>query len=361
MDSIRMRTGGSRGASFPDPAIAHPTIPGGISPVFDAFRRGWEREFGDSVPLPTFSSATTCDFRVKSRAVKVDDVAITDLHGTSPIRTEGPLNGVEDVVRLYVVERGAWTLGGPYDRSERTVSAGQFLLKHVGRPSHFETMPHTTAKVLVLPAAMLKPLLGGRVLTGPAGSAEMRLLTAHTNMVCTTMPDLGPAGVKAAHSTLIELAKAVAQRRFDDGEPLLAPALAQAAKDVVERRLADPELCAAMLARELNVSVRTLQRAFTAAQETVISYIRRRRLEEARLALTAPSGRLSVTELAAHWQFADSSHFTRTFKKHYGCTPTEYARSSAGDAPHPAAAAAVLAAASPLGAPPSSPSTAADG
>ncbi|ASR00023.1 hypothetical protein CGL27_09890 [Streptomyces sp. 11-1-2] len=37
---------------------------------------------------------------------------------------------------------------------------------------------------------------------------------------------------------------------------------------------------------------------------------------------------LSVSELAAHWQFADSSHFIRSFKKTYGQTPTEYARST---------------------------------
>ena len=307
-------------------------VPGSVSRAFDAFRRGWETRLGEGFPLPTFSPATTGDFRVKSRATKVDDVAITDLHGASAIRTEGALNGVEDVVRLYVVQRGAWILGGPNDRSERTVAAGQFLLKHVGRPSHFETVPDTAAKVLVLPAAMIKPLLGGRELAGPADSAEMRLLTAHTNMVHSTMADLAPAGVQAAHSTLIELAKAVARRRFDDVEPLLAPCIVQAAKDLVNKRLADPELSAATLARELNVSVRTLQRAFTAAGETVISYIRQRRLEEARLALIAPSGRLSVSELAAHWQFADSSHFIRTFKKQYGRTPTEYARSTVGNA-----------------------------
>lgn len=327
MDSTDARSDRPRGNSCPDPAL-----PGGVSRAFDAFRRGWEREFGDGVPLPAFSPATTRDFRVRSRAARVHDVAITDLHGASVIRTGGALGGPEDVVRMYVIQRGAWTLGGPYDRTEQTVSAGQFLLKHVGRPSHFETLPDTVAKVLVLPAATLKPLLGGRIITGPADSAEMRLLTAHTNMVYSMLPALTPVGVQAAHSTLIELAKAVARAQFDDAEPLLAPALAQAAKDLAERRLAEPDLSAAMLARELNVSLRTLQRAFTASGETVISYIRQRRLEEARLALTAPSARLSVSELAAHWQFADSSHFTRAFKKHYGRTPTEYARSSAVDA-----------------------------
>jgi AraC-like DNA-binding protein len=299
----------------------------GVSRAFDAFRRGWEAEFGDGVPLPSFSPATTRDFRVTSRAIRVDDAAITDLSGKSVIRTDGPLGGPEDVVRLYVVRRGAWTLGSPDDPGEQTVSADEFLLKHVGRPSHFETAPDTTARVLVLPAAMLKPLLGGRIITGPADSAEVRLLMAHANMVYTTMPDLAPAGVQAAHSTLIELTKAVARRCFDDAEPLLAPALAQAAKDLADRRLADPDLSPAMLARQLNVSVRTLQRAFTTAGESVTGYIRQRRLEEARLALTSPAGRLSVSDLAAHWQFADSSHFIRAFKKHYGRTPTDYARS----------------------------------
>ena len=263
-----------------------------------------------------------------SDAVRVDDVAITDLHGASTIRTDGRLGGPQDVVRLYVVKQGSWTLGGPHDRGERTVSAGQFLLKHVGRPSHFETVPNTSAQVLVLPAAELKPLLGGRMVAGPADSAEMRLLTAHTNMVYLTMPDLAPAGVQAVHSTLIELTEAMARRRFDDAEPLPTPALVQAAKDLAERRLADPELSAATPARELHVSVRTPQRAFTAAGETVISRIRQRRLEEARLALAAPASRVSVSELAAHWQFADSSHFIRTFKKRYGRTPADYARAN---------------------------------
>jgi AraC family transcriptional regulator, positive regulator of tynA and feaB len=39
---------------------------------------------------------------------------------------------------------------------------------------------------------------------------------------------------------------------------------------------------------------------------------------------------MNVSDLAAHWQFADSSHFIRAFKKHYGRTPTEYARSTPG-------------------------------
>ena len=323
MDRTGVETDGSARVPSGDsgPSAAEPG-------AFDAFRDGWETEIGDGFPLPTFSPATTRDFRVRSRATKVGDVAVTDLHGASAIRTEGPLNGVEDQVRMYVVRSGSWSLGAPLARDEQTVPAGQFLIRHIGRPLHFETVPDTRAKVLVLPAATLRPLLGERQsVGGPADSAEVRLLVAHSNMIYETAADLGPAGVQAAHSTLIELAKAVARRRVDDTEPQLASALAQAAKDLAENHLTDPELSGAMLARELNVSVRSLQRAFAAAGESVTAYIRQRRLEEARLALATPSGRLSVSELAAHWQFADSSHFIRAFKKYYGRTPTDYARS----------------------------------
>ncbi|MFD8380778.1 helix-turn-helix domain-containing protein [Streptomyces sp. NPDC059679] len=322
MDGPGAGTDGSRGMFSLDS-----TIPGAVPRGVDTFRYEWETQVGAAFPLPNFSPATAGDLRAKTRVAKLRDAVIADIHLASPLRTATPPGGGEDQVLLYAVGGGAWTLGELPDRGEHTVSAGQFLFRHVGQPLHFETAPHTTAELLVLPTPLFRPLLGNRSIIGPTDTAEIRLLTAHANMIHTAIADLSPAGVHAAHSTLIELAKAVVRRRFDDVEPLLAPALTQAAKDLVNSHLADSELSPRMLARELNVSVRTLQRAFAVVGESVTAYIRHRRLEEARLALIAPSGRLSVSELAAHWQFADTSHFTRAFKKRYGRTPTEYARS----------------------------------
>ncbi|MEU8465137.1 helix-turn-helix domain-containing protein [Streptomyces sp. NPDC029003] len=324
MHSTGAEVDGARGVFAVDS-----TAPGAAPRGLDVFRRGWETQIGDNVfQLPAFSPDTIGDFRVKGNVTKVHGAAIADLHAASATRTADVPGGDQDLVAMYVVRRGAWTLGGPSGYGDQTVSAGQFLVRHLGRLTAFETSAHLTAKFLVLPPGELKPLVGSRAITGAADSAEIRLLTALTDMIHTTVADLGPAGVEAAHGTLIELAKAVAKGRFDDVEPRLAPALTQAAKDVADRRLTDPGLSPAMLARELNVSVRTLHRAFAAVGEQVTTYIRHRRLHEARLALVAPSGRLSISELAAHWQFADGSHFTRAFKKHYGQTPTEYARST---------------------------------
>lgn len=100
--------------------------------------------------------------------------------------------------------------------------------------------------------------------------------------------------------------------------------------DIADSRLADPDLSPAMLAREFNVSVRTLYRAFAMAEESVAGYIRRQRLEQARRELAASPGRPDVAEVAARWQFADSSHFIRAFKRQYGETPAQFARSERG-------------------------------
>lgn len=296
--------------------------------AYRSFEREWSSQFGNDFRLPVFSDATTAHFRVKSRGARIDNVVMTDLYGASAVRTGRTLRSGGDQVRMYIVQHGAWTLSGTRSTGECIVRAGQFVLRNFDSPPHFSVAPHTAARMLFLPSAILKPLVGRRFISGPVDCAEVRLLLAHVNMTYEVIAKLGPSGIHAARDAMIELVKAVALRRFDDAEPLLAPVLAQAAKEYVDRHLAERELSSVAVARELNVSVRTLQRSFTGAGESVTDYIRRRRLEEARLALSVPSPQPSVSELAAYWHFADSSHFIRAFKKSYGQTPTEYARSA---------------------------------
>ncbi len=292
------------------------TVRGASARGFAAFR------------MPAFSPATTGDFRVRSCGTRMRDVAIINLHGVSAVEAAGSSHCAEDLVRMHVVRRGTLRVGEVREHADGTVSAGRFLIRFFKRAPRYELVRHTTVKFLFLPASTLTPLLGNRMISGSTDSAEMRLLLAHTNLVHENASDLGPAGVQAARDALVELVKAVALRQFDDVEPLLAPALALAAKELADTHLTEPGLSTAMLARELNVSMRTLQRAFAATGEPVTTYIRRRRLEQARLALTSPTGPPDISDLAARWQFADSSHFIRTFKKHYGQTPTEYTRST---------------------------------
>ncbi len=114
--------------------------------AFDSFRREWEAQIGDGFRLPTFNTATKGDFRVKTRATRVRDVAITDVLSVSPIQTSGTVVEVEDQVRIWVMGRGGWTLDGTRKHGQHTVTAGSFLLRHIGQPSDFDVAPHTEGK-----------------------------------------------------------------------------------------------------------------------------------------------------------------------------------------------------------------------
>lgn len=318
------RTGGSARNFFVDV-----TAPRTARDGFDVFRRGWEAQIGETLPLPPMEPLGSGDFRVRVRASKVHDTVVAGVYGESMAGgTRGASHRLDDRVLVHVIGRGEWRFIGPRGQGDASVPGGQFIVRHNGPPVRFEMEPRTTANVLILPASQLRPLIRDRAIVGSADSPELRLLMAYTKIVDATLNDLSTAGARAARDSLIELVKGVLMQAFDDREPLLAPALAQAARDIADSRLTDPGLSPAALARELNVSVRTLHRAFARTEESVAAYIRRRRLEQARLALAAPAGRPNISELAAQWRFTDSSHFNRAFKKQYGQTPTEYARST---------------------------------
>ncbi|MEV4130441.1 helix-turn-helix domain-containing protein [Nocardia sp. NPDC049707] len=293
---------------------------------FGIFQREWDEQIGEPYPLPPFGADGTGEFRATIRAYKVHDAALVDVYGESIFGTlDGALDPDSDWVLLHVVQRGKWSYERPSDGSRVTASAGQFVIRHVGQSS-FEAASRAKVKALILPASHVRPLLGNSYLVGSAGSAEMRVLTAHANMVAATIGDLMPAGIQSAHSALVELLKGVLRQSIDDSEPQLASALANAAKTLADQHLTDPDLSPARLARQLNVSVRTLHRAFAADGGSMAVYIRDSRLEQARRELAVPRGGPHVSELAAYFQFADSSHFIRAFKKRYGQTPAQFAR-----------------------------------
>ncbi|MFE3502302.1 helix-turn-helix domain-containing protein [Kitasatospora sp. NPDC059160] len=293
---------------------------------FARFRDGWEAQVGTEYPAPRFTPGATGDFRISARAVRVHDSVIAEVESRSLIGTNDVPDHCDDLVLMHVVRHGSWNFARRRD-GEIAVPAGGFMAQRAG-PVTFEAARSAAAKVLILPADDLGPLIGDRLIAASAHSAEMRLLLAHTDVVRQNLADLTASGAQSAHRALIELAGAVLRQQADAAEPQLAPALARAARNLADARLTDPELSPTLLARELNVSVRTLHRAFGATDETVAGYVRRRRLELARRELAAPQGRPAVSELAARWQFADSSHFIRAFKRQYGLTPTEFARAA---------------------------------
>ena len=302
------------------------TVVGAGRPMWDAFTRGWQREIGERFALPRFTAGTGAAISGQVSAGRLFDVGLTDLTIASPMRTAAVTAGEEALARLYVVRRGGWVLDDPLGRGEHPLRAGDFLLQQVTGQAAFRSLPHTSAQILMLPADVLAPLLGGGARTGHGVSPELRLLLSHAQLVQANLAALGPPGARAAHAALLELAKGVAMSRLDDAEPALFPTLVDAARELADGLLTDPDLTPAQVARRLHVSSRSLQRAFADTGEPLAAYIRRRRLEEARRTLLDGRGRTSVTQVAARYQYADSSHFIRMFKQNFGTTPTDFLR-----------------------------------
>ncbi|WP_033340941.1 helix-turn-helix domain-containing protein [Catenuloplanes japonicus] len=282
---------------------------------FAVFQRRWDAMMGEGFRLPAFAPATVAGWRGADPLARLDDVVISRVDRAPVITTVGMPDATAGRARLWIVRRGGWTLHDPRRGTALTVRAGQFLLHH-GATTRFVSEPGTSSLHIAMPAAELDP---GPV-AGPALTPEVRLAAAHAEMLHLTLPGLGPAGLRAARDALVALTRAVPRGGFDDTEPSLAPALAEAAKRLADERLADRGLTPAMLAREFHVSLRTLQRAFAGTGTSVATYIRDRRLERARHDVAA--GGLSVTEIAARWHFTDGSHLTRAYKRRYGHVPS---------------------------------------
>lgn len=154
----------------------------------------------------------------------------------------------------------------------------------------------------------------------PSGS-----LTALSNLMAAVGSAEGAPRSAAEEALLSEAALTLLRGALlPTGRPATArierDALERAMRTFVDEHLTDPDLSVERIATEYHVSVRTVHTVFSAAGEPPATLVRRKRLARARALLEAgePVGR------AAHRSgFTDLDTFTRAFRRHYGCTPSE--------------------------------------
>jgi AraC-like DNA-binding protein len=97
--------------------------------------------------------------------------------------------------------------------------------------------------------------------------------------------------------------------------------------EFVEGRLGDASLSPTQVARQFGISRRYLHGLFELGEETLASYIWRRRLERARFALLDERRRdCRLTQLAAEHGFKTLAHFSRCFRAEFGCSPRQLRR-----------------------------------
>ncbi|PQP15151.1 AraC family transcriptional regulator [Rhodococcus opacus] len=191
----------------------------------------------------------------------------------------------------------------------------------------------TTVKI---PSELLIPHLGGAqaprfLVTHSAQSPLARLLTDTLNNLADNYEQMSPLELNVARRVLIDLVVGIAMANPPDSDGIVRlPRIRAAAENWIIEQLATgeaPQVDEA--ARALNVSRRTVQRAFAATNDTVRGVIRRHRISEVKRDLLRTSSTLMT--LAEKWGYSDASHLTREFKGLEGCTPGEFRRQFAGN------------------------------
>lgn len=96
-------------------------------------------------------------------------------------------------------------------------------------------------------------------------------------------------------------------------------------KTFIEQSLADSTLNSTLIAGSVGLSSRYINDLFEDEGTSLMRYVWKRRLENCRKDMLDPvhvGHRLS--DIAFRWGFNDLSHFSRTFKQQFGCSPREF-------------------------------------
>lgn len=190
--------------------------------------------------------------------------------------------------------------------------------------SHFSTASRTILLTVPRQAAAARGLdptvLHGRSIR----SGFAQLLASHLLSVREAVVDSPVASAGLLQRGILDMlslaAAAAAEPRGEAGEPKEGARIA--AQALIERDLASPALTPAKLCRALGISRSTLHRLF-AAERGVRAYIRRRRLDAVRRALSDPAALEPIHILAERFGFSDAAHLSRLFRSEYGITPSD--------------------------------------
>jgi AraC-like DNA-binding protein len=212
---------------------------------------------------------------------------------------------------------------------ERRVRPGDLCVMDYSRPIEVVRSRHRAVGI-ILSRWRVRDVLGDDLsaLAGlrlPARGIGA-LLQSHMRLTLDEAPQLSPAERIAAVAAAVDMALAAlaVQRTGKAGVAGDGDAIYHAARALIDRDCANPELTPDLAAVSLGCSRASLYRAFVRHGESVAAVIWATRLEHARRMLASSTHLgLNVSEIAFRSGFVDQSTFNRMFKRCYGTTPRE--------------------------------------
>jgi AraC-like DNA-binding protein len=139
-------------------------------------------------------------------------------------------------------------------------------------------------------------------------------------------------GLAAATRAMILACVSPSRDHIEAAEGPIATVLLERARKLVQSRLLDPKLGSEMVRRELGISRTRLYNLFEPFGG-VMHYIQHRRLQSAYAALTDPSDRRLIFQIAEERGFSDGAEFSRAFKRAFGDSPSDIRKRGGGGMP----------------------------
>jgi len=253
----------------------------------------------------------------------IEHAAGAVVSGRSPGRTR--FDGGDDIA-LELVRYGTSKLT---HNGEHKLRSGELCLVDYARPFKTVLTRHRASGVVLSRRRVrealgddLSALAGHRVLA--RGLAAV--LRAHMTTTLDEAPHMTAEDRVVATNAAAEMALAILQAgRFGAADPdQFGDGLYQAARAVIDRACADPDLSPDRIALAVGCSRATLYRLFARHDQSVAACVWQARLERAlRMLCSAERIAMTVSDVALLCGFIDIPTFTRMFKRRYGKTPRE--------------------------------------
>ncbi|GLV91362.1 AraC family transcriptional regulator [Streptomyces lavendulae subsp. lavendulae] len=308
---------------------------------FDWFSDTLSREV-----VPTaLSTARPAEFQAEAAVLDLGGLRTATL-GFSPLdsrRTPALIRrGDPGQYQLGLMRCGTASLA--QQRNECEVGPGDILIWDTSRPSDVRTasedglvrlaMLQLPREAIPLPTDRLAQLLARRI---PGHEGVAAVLTTFVNALENHGGQCSREQLRQLGTTAVDLVAACLAQHLAAEDHLPAEvrtrALLQRIHAFIDHNLADPELTPSAIAARHHISVRTLHQLFRqqGEGESVQARIRRRRLERCRADLARPAlSAHPVQVIAARWGFSGPSVFSRTFRRMYGVSPSEFRELSVG-------------------------------
>jgi AraC-like DNA-binding protein len=275
---------------------------------------------------PEMTLPAAIDYQEQVTWQSLDDMLIvtrsSDAHCAHFSRTARKA-GWADFMIVFQVTAGSVRITD--SEHDVVIGPGMMCIRDFGDDWRYSAAEATTSRILIFPKQALSEVSYERLIpfvaVGPS-APEARLLLAQLDALGDTAGTLTCKAAKRARNATLHLARGILDSALSS--EVRSSQIRSRAERYIDRNLRDPSLDPNTIAKGLGVSLRTLHRMFSESDESVMAYVRRRRLDHARIEMSTQDSSITITYLAARWQFADAAHFSRAFRQRFGLTPTEY-------------------------------------